>query len=71
MGAKTNEQYITQKTAIEKYGVTKKIIEQYFPKPLVRYGRRGRYSRLWRKSDVEAVVQRPEVRFLIAEVTES
>ena len=71
MGAKTSDQYISQKAAIEKYGVTKKIIEQYFPKPLVRYGRRGRYSRLWRKKDVEAVVQLPEVRSLIAEVTES
>ena len=71
MSGKTSEQYISQKTAIEKYGVTKKIIEQYFPKPLVRYGRRGRYSRLWRKSEVEAAVQRPEVRALIAEVTES
>ena len=28
--------YISQKTAIEKYGVTKKIIEQYFPKPMVK-----------------------------------
>ena len=71
MSGKTSEQYISQKTAIEKYGVTKKIIEQYFPKPLVRYGRRGRYSRLWRKSEVEAAVQRPEVKALIAEVTES
>ena len=71
MGVKTNEQYISQKTAIEKYGVTKKIIEQYFPRPVVHYGRRGRYSRLWRRSDVEAVVQRPEVKALIAEVTES
>ena len=71
MSGKTSEQYISQKTAIEKYGVTKKIIEQYFLKPLVRYGRRGTYSRLWRKSEVEAAVQRPEVKALIAEVTES
>ena len=71
MGAKSNEQYISQKTAIEKYGVTKKIIERYFPKPLVRYSRRGKYSRLWRKSDVEAVVLKPEVRAVIREVGES
>ena len=71
MRTKTNERYINQKTAIEEYGVTKKIIERYFPKPLVKYYSHGRYARLWKKSEVEAVVMRPEVRAQIREVGES
>ena len=68
---KPNDQYINQKTAIEKYGVTKKIIEQYFPKPLVKYYGRYRYTRLWREQDVKAVVQKEEVQQLIAEIAAS
>ena len=56
--SKTNEQYINQKTAIERYGVTKKIIDQYFPKPLVKYYGRYHYTRLWLERDVvEAISQ--------------
>ena len=71
MRASRSEQYINQKTAIEEYGVTKKIIERYFPKPVVRFHSRGRYSRLWKRSDVEAVVLKPEVREQIREVGET
>lgn len=68
---KTNEQYINQKTAIERYGVTKKIIEQYFPKPLVKYYGRYRYTRLWREQDVLEVIREPEVQQLLSEIASS
>ena len=63
--------YISQKTAIEKYGVTKKIIEQYFPKPMVKYNGRYRYSRLWKQQDVESAVSQPAVKQLIEEAAAS
>lgn len=69
--SKDNEQYINQKTAIEKYGVTKKIIDQYFPKPTVKYYGRYRYTRLWLERDVEEVVKKKEVQQLIAEISAS
>ena len=62
---RTADIYISQKTAIEKYGVTKKIIEQYFPKPMVKYNGRYRYSRLWKQQDVESAVSQPAVKQLI------
>lgn len=61
------EKLITQKTAIERYGVTKKIIDAYFPKPIVRYGRKYRYIRLWKEEDVKRIAQQPEVKKLIEE----
>ena len=69
--SKTNEQYINQKTAIERYGVTKKIIDQYFPKPLVKYYGRYRYTRLWRERDVVEAISQPEVQELLAEIATS
>ncbi|MBQ5523552.1 MAG: hypothetical protein IIT86_12245, partial [Oscillospiraceae bacterium] len=69
--SKTNEQYINQKTAVERYGVTKKIIDQYFPKPLVKYYGRYRYTRLWRERDVVEAISQPEVQELLAEIATS
>ena len=64
---KRTPELISQKTAIEQYGVTKKIIEQYFPKPVVRYTRNHRYLRLWPRQAVEEAVSQPEVLKLIGE----
>ncbi len=62
---------ISQKQAIEEYGVTKKIIEQFFPKPRVITTRRHHYLRLWDRQAVEEVVRQPEVKKLIEEVNAS
>ncbi len=61
--------FLTQKEAIEQYGVTKKIIEQYFPKPQVVYTRRHRYMRRWNRAAVEEAIRQPEVQKLISEAT--
>ncbi len=61
-GKKEKDEYISQKKAIEKYGVNKSLIDRYFPKPEVSYRKNYRYIRLWKQSEVEEAVSRPEVR---------
>ena len=60
-------QMISQKRAMEKYGVNKKIIDRYFPKPVVRYYGNYKYVRLWDSADIERIIDEPEVRKLIEE----
>lgn len=58
---------LSQSAIIGTYGISKKILDQYLPKPIVRYNPRRHYSygRYWRKSDVEAALLLPEVRSAI------
>ena len=65
------ERLINQRTAITKYGVTKKIIDRYFPKPIVKYYGGYRYVRLWKEEEVEEALKQPEVQQVIRELAES
>lgn len=57
---------LDQQEITARYGVTKKIIDKYFPKPVVkqRQTRSGRwtYKRYWTQSDVEATLAIPAVK---------
>ena len=60
---------LSQSTVIGTYGIPKKILDRYLPKPTVRYNPRRHYSygRYWKKSEVEAALQLPEVQAAIAQ----
>ena len=62
------ERYYNQTEILREYGLTKKILEDYFPAPEVRYvGKKYRYTRLWKESDVLAAMQNPKVQAAAAE----
>lgn len=67
-----NDKLLSQAAIITQYGISKKIIDKYFPKPIVRYNPRKNwvYTRYWRLEDVEAALMRDDVKAAILERTE-
>ena len=66
------ENLISQRKAIEKYGVTKNFIDKYFPKPaVVKYGKNYQYMRLWKEEDIVAALSRPDVKAMLDDLEAS
>ena len=63
--AKQNDQMLTQQQIIQKYGITKKMIQRHFPKPQVRRvrGRGGSWWNVgvWPIDQVENMLTHPEI----------
>ena len=65
------EKLLTRQQIIKKYGITKKLIQQFFPKPeIIRVrGRGGSWWTLegWTAEDVEKAVRHPEIQKFLRE----
>ena len=68
---KNKEKLLTRQQVIKKYGITKKLIQQYFPKPeIIRVrGRGGSWWTMegWPEDAAERAVRHPEIQKLIRE----
>ena len=68
---KNKAKLLTRQQIIKKYGITKKLIQQYFPKPeIIRVrGRGGSWWTMegWPEDAAERAVQHPEIQKLIRE----
>ena len=68
---KNREKLLTRQQLIKKYGITKKLIQQFFPKPeIVRVrGRGGSWWTIegWHEDDAERAVRHPEIQKFVRE----
>lgn len=69
------DKLLTRQQLIKKYGITKKLIQQYFPKPEIIHvrGKGGSWWTMegWSTDNVEKAVQHPEIQKLLRERKEN